>query len=36
VLSLSAIGIASVVLQRVARRRGTGETAARELVRFEI
>lgn len=36
VLSLSAIGLASVVLQRVARRRGTAEAAARELVRFEI
>jgi spermidine/putrescine transport system permease protein len=36
VLSLSAIGLASVVLQRVARRRGAGEAAARELVRFEI
>lgn len=36
VLSLSAIGLATLVLQAVARRRGTGETAARELVRFEV
>jgi len=36
-LSLTAIGIAAVVLQRIGRRRGSAEaSAAHELVRFEL
>ncbi|HXF71280.1 MAG TPA: ABC transporter permease [Actinomycetota bacterium] len=36
VLSLAAIGLAALALRVVARRRGTRESAARELIRFEV